>query len=231
MSDAHGVTGTCGASNMKAQLASLAAALERGDRDTVVALTGRLLAESHDPDTAAAILNAGLLPGMQVVGERFRAYELFLPDVLLAARAMTAAMEILKPRLVSAGVPGAGRVVLGTVAGDLHDIGKNLVAIMLEGAGFDVIDLGVDIPADRFVDAALSHDASVIGMSALLTTTMTGMKNVIDQIAARGLSRRIRTIIGGAPVSAAYAREIGADAYAADAASAVVEIRALARAS
>jgi 5-methyltetrahydrofolate--homocysteine methyltransferase len=211
------------------RLAALSAALQSGDRDAVVALTR----EALDPGAAAPrsspaeILNRGLLAGMQIVGDRFRAYELFLPDVLLAARAMAAAMEVLKPQLVSAGVPLAGRVVLGTVQGDLHDIGKNLVGIMLEGAGFDIIDLGVDVTPERFIDTALAHSAAVIGMSALLTTTMTGMKAVVDLIAERGLSDRLHTIVGGAPVSAAYAAEIGASAYAADATSAVDRVRAL----
>jgi 5-methyltetrahydrofolate--homocysteine methyltransferase len=212
---------------MDPRLTSLSTALQRGDRESVASLV-RAGLEGSDALPATAVLNDGLLPGMQIVGERFRAYELFLPDVLLAARAMSAAMTVLKPHLVSAGIPGAGRVVLGTVKGDLHDIGKNLVGIMLEGAGFEVIDLGVDISAEAFVDAALAHDARIIGLSALLTTTMTGMKDAVDLIAARGLSNRLRTIIGGAPASAAYAREIGADSYAADAASAVEQVRALA---
>jgi 5-methyltetrahydrofolate--homocysteine methyltransferase len=211
---------------MDARLTNLSTALQKGDRESVVSLV-RASLDGPEPLTSSTILNEGLLPGMQIVGDRFRAYDLFLPDVLLAARAMSAAMELLKPRLVAAGIPGAGRIVLGTVRGDLHDIGKNLVGIMLEGAGFEVIDLGTDVAPESFVDAAIAHDARIIGLSALLTTTMTGMKDVIDLIAARGESSRLQTIIGGAPVSAAYAREIGADAYAVDAPGAVDQIRAL----
>jgi 5-methyltetrahydrofolate--homocysteine methyltransferase len=205
-------------------LEALSTALRAGDRDRVEALTHESLAAGVAP---ADVLNSGLLPGMKIVGDQFRDHELFLPDVLLAARAMSAAMEVLRPRLIAEGVPLAGRCVLGTVKGDLHDIGKNLVAILLQGAGFEVIDLGVDVEPSRFIDAALAHSAPVVGMSALLTTTMTGMREVVAMIAERGLRDRIRTIVGGAPLSAAFAAEIGADAYAPDAASAVERIRAL----
>jgi 5-methyltetrahydrofolate--homocysteine methyltransferase len=205
-------------------LDSLSTALQAGDRDRVAALTAEALAGGIAP---ADVLGLALLPGMKIVGDKFREHELFLPDVLLAARAMAASMDLLKPRLIAEKVPLAGRCVLGTVKGDLHDIGKNLVAILLQGAGFEVIDLGVDVEPSRFLDAALAHDARVIGMSALLTTTMTGMREVVALIAARGLSGRVRTIVGGAPLSAAFAAEIGADAYAADAASAVERVRAL----
>lgn len=177
--------------------------------------------------TAAEILNGALLPGMAVVGTRFRDREIFLPDVLLAARAMKAAIKIIEPLLVRDSVPSAGVVVLGTVRGDLHDIGKNLVSVMLQGAGYRVIDLGNDVDADRFIDAAAGEGASVIGMSALLTTTMTEMAAVVSRIAERGLRDRLKTIIGGAPINAAYAREIGADAYAPDAVSAVETIASL----
>lgn len=173
------------------------------------------------------ILDRTLLPAMAVVGDRFRAHEIFLPDVLLAARAMHAAMALLKPLLVGDDVPPAGRVVVGTVAGDVHDIGKNLVATLLQGAGFEVIDLGTDISPDQFVDAAVHEGASVIGMSALLTTTMIGMRDVVDLVRERGLAGTVATIVGGAPVTAEFAREIGADAWAADAPSAVDRIRTL----
>ncbi len=203
----------------------LAIALQQGDRDRVVALTTQAIA---DGTSAALLLNQALLPGMKVVGERFRDYEIFLPDVLLAARAMNAAMELLRPLLVSEGVRLIGTVVLGTIKGDLHDIGKNLVAIMLQGAGFQIVDLGVDVEPSAFVDAAVQHKASIIGMSALLTTTMTGMGEVVAAVQTRGLRDSIRTIVGGAPVSAAFAEEIGADAYAPDAPAAVERIRVLA---
>jgi 5-methyltetrahydrofolate--homocysteine methyltransferase len=173
------------------------------------------------------ILDQALLPAMAVVGDRFRVHEIFLPDVLLAARAMHAAMALLKPLLVRDDVPPSGRVVVGTVVGDVHDIGKNLVATLLQGAGFEVIDLGTDVSPDRFVDAAVDAGAPVIGMSALLTTTMIGMRDVVDLVRARGLADTVATIVGGAPVTAEFAREIGADAWAADAPSAVDRIRTL----
>lgn len=206
-------------------LGDLSSALQHGDRDRVVALTRTAIEAGA---TAATLLNEALLPGMKVVGERFRDYEIFLPDVLLSARAMSGAMELLRPLLVAEGVPLVGTVVLGTVKGDLHDIGKNLVGIMLQGAGFQVVDLGVDVEPSAFVDAAAAHRASVIGMSALLTTTMTGMADVLAALEARGMRGSTRTIVGGAPVSPEFAQDIGADAYAADAPSAVERVKALA---
>ena len=164
------------------------------------------------------------LPGIDhnvVVGERFKAHEIFLPDVLLAAKAMYAGMDLLKPLLIKEGIPTIGKVVIGTVQGDLHDIGKNLVTIMLRGAGFDVIDLGNDVSPQRFVETAAKENADVLGMSALLTTTMPVMKTVIDLAKERELRPKTRIIIGGASVSADYAREIGADAYCFDGVSAV----------
>jgi 5-methyltetrahydrofolate--homocysteine methyltransferase len=206
------------------RLATLSARLQAGDDRAVRALTEAAIDDGVPP---AAILDRALLPGMAVVGARFREREIFLPDVLLAARAMRGAMAVLQPLLTARGVPAAGTVVLGTVRGDIHDIGKNLVGFMLEGAGFDVVDLGTDVPPERFVDAAVGGGASVIGMSALLTTTMAGMSEVVELVRARGLSGRIATIVGGAPLSDAFAREIGADAYACDAPSAVDAIRSL----
>jgi 5-methyltetrahydrofolate--homocysteine methyltransferase len=173
------------------------------------------------------ILDQALLPAMAVVGDRFRVHEIFLPDVLLAARAMHAAMALLKPLLVRDDVPPSGRVVVGTVVGDVHDIGKNLVATLLQGAGFEVIDLGTDVSPEQFVEAAVDAGAPVIGMSALLTTTMIGMRDVVDLVRERGLAGTLATIVGGAPVTAEFAREIGADAWAADAPSAVDRIRTL----
>jgi 5-methyltetrahydrofolate--homocysteine methyltransferase len=164
---------------------------------------------------------------MNVVGVRFREREIFLPDVLLAAKAMYAGLDLLKPLLAGAGVPSRGRIVIGTVQGDLHDIGKNLVAIMRRGSGYDVIDLGNDVPPERFIATARESGASLIGMSALLTTTMTAMRKVTARIAEEGLRGKIRVIIGGAPVSVDYAREIGADAYAYDAANAIEKVREL----
>jgi len=205
-------------------LSEIAGSLQRGEDDQVGTLVRQALDQRHAP---LEILNQGLIAGMDVVGEQFRKREIFLPDVLLAARAMYAGLDLLKPLLASEGVPTAGRVVLGTVQGDLHDIGKNLVGIMLKGAGFEVIDLGNDVPAERFVDTAVERGASVIGLSALLTTTMPAMKDVVDLVRARGLGGQLKVIVGGAPVSAAWAREIGADAQGYDAANAVERVRAL----
>ena len=195
-----------------------------GEPDTVRALAGRALGEEIAP---GEILRAGLIAGMTVVGDAFRRHEIFLPDVLLAAKAMQAGLDVLRPHLAAGGVPTAGRVVLGTVRGDLHDIGKNLVGILLGGAGFDVIDLGVDVPPERFVHCAEERGAAVIGVSALLTTTMTGMREVVALVHARGLADRVKVIVGGAPVTEAFAREIGADGYAYDAASAAVRVKQL----
>jgi len=205
-------------------LTRLATEVEAGEADLARATTGEALTAGR---SAEEVLKQGLLAGMAVVGERFRRREIFLPDVLLAARALHAGLAVLQPLLEGAGVPSAGRVVLGTVQGDLHDIGKNLVGILLRGAGFEVVDLGTDVAAERFVDAAVEHGARVIGMSALLTTTRLGMRDVIAALRTRGLAGKIRTIVGGAPVDPGFAREIGADAYAFDAASAVDEVRAL----
>jgi 5-methyltetrahydrofolate--homocysteine methyltransferase len=205
-------------------LTDIAESLERGEDDRVAELVRDAIARQTP---AVEILNNGLLAGMARVGEQFRLREIFLPDVLLSARAMYAGLDLLKPLLAHEGVPTAGRVVLGSVRGDLHDIGKNLVAIMLQGAGFEVTDLGHDVPPERFVDAAEQGGASVIGLSSLLTTTMPVMKDVVDLVRARGLAGRVRVIVGGAPVSEAWAREIGADAYGYDAANAVERVRAL----
>jgi 5-methyltetrahydrofolate--homocysteine methyltransferase len=207
-------------------LERLAERLIAGDDRGVLDLTQRALAHDLRP---ADILDRGLLGGMAVVGERFRDREIFLPDVLLAARAMHGAMGVLKPLLVGQRTSAKGKVVLGTVSGDLHDIGKNLVGILLEGAGFDVVDLGTDVSADAFVDAAIESGAGVIGMSALLTTTMTGMADVVRLVHESGLGDRVATIVGGAPVTKAFAREIGADGYAPDASSAVETIGRLVR--
>lgn len=208
---------------MNLQLRMISQALQAGDRDRVQELTRQAVARRTEPRD---ILSA-LLAGMAVVGERFRDHEIFLPDVLLAARAMNAAMALLKPLLVRDGVPALGTIVLGTVAGDLHDVGKNLVGIMLKGAGFDVVDVGTDVPAERFVETAVASGASVIGLSALLTTTMVNMQPVIELVERRGLRGTVRTIVGGAPLTEAFAREVGADGYGFDAANAVQRVRAL----
>ena len=195
-----------------------------GDEEQVAQLTGQAIAQSTP---AKRILDDGLIAGMNVVGRQFKEHEIFLPDVLLAARAMYAGMDMLKPLLVRDGIPSLGKVVLGTIQGDLHDIGKNLVSIMLTRAGFEIIDLGTDVAPERFVETAKAQGAKVIGMSALLTTTMVKMRDVIELLAEGQLSGKIKTIVGGAPVSEAYAREIGADAHGFDAASAVERVKAL----
>jgi len=205
-------------------LQAIAESLERGDHERVRRLTRQAI-EGGTP--VGQILHGALIAGMKVASDRFRRHEIFLPDVLLAAKAMYAGLELLKPLLGQENVSSLGKVVLGTVRGDLHDIGKNLVGVMLTGAGFEVIDLGHDVVSERFVDTALAENASIIGMSALLTTTMPRMREVVELLKQRNLPGRIRTIIGGAPVSAEFAREIGADAYGYDAANAVVRVSSL----
>ncbi len=199
--------------------------LRRGDDAEVKELTREAIRQGIE---TKKILDEGLIAGMAVVGEQFKAHEIFLPEVLLSARAMYAGMEELKPLLVKEGVPALGRVVIGSVQGDLHDIGKNLVGIMLKGAGYEVIDLGNDVAPERFISTAIEHDAGIIGMSALLTTTMPVMKKVVTLAREQG-GGRIKTIVGGAPLSAAFAREIGADAYGYDAANAVDQVKMLVR--
>ena len=174
-----------------------------------------------------SILDDGLIAGMNVVSVRFRNHEMFLPEVLLCARAMTAGVAPLRPLMIAEDVPSRGKVVLGSVQGDLHDIGKNLVGIMLQGAGFDVVDLGTDVPPEKFIDAALAENASVIGLSSLLTTTMDIMKGVLNLVGERGLSEQVKVIVGGAPLSEEFAQSIGAQSYAYDAANAVEKVRAM----
>ncbi len=207
-----------------AVLTELADAVITGDHARAGTLTRAVIAQGLPPKT---ILDDGLIAGMTVVGNRFRVHEIFLPDVLLAARAMYAGMDELRPLLVKEGIPTLGKVVIGTVRGDLHDIGKNLVGIMLKGAGFEVIDLGHDVAPERMVRTAVEQGAGVIGMSALLTTTMPVMAEVVGLVKAEGLAGRVRTVVGGAPVSAAFAREIGADAYGFDAGNAVDVVKEL----
>lgn len=173
------------------------------------------------------VLNQGLIAGMDVVGQKFKNNEFYVPEVLIAARAMKAGMKLLKPRFAESGVEPVARLALGTVKGDLHDIGKNLVSMMLEGAGFEIIDLGVDVSPDKFIAAIKEKNVQVIGMSALLTTTMLNMKSTINQLKNDGLRDSVKIIIGGAPVTQNYADEIGADGYAADAATAVTVVKQL----
>ena len=198
-----------------ADLQALAEALIKGDRNAVSEMTTQAVEEGVG---AKDILEQGLIAGMNVVGKRFKANEVYVPEVLIAARAMHAGMAVLEPALAKAGVEPAGTVVLGTVKGDLHDIGKNLVGMMLTGAGLKVVDIGTDVPAEKFVESCKAEGAQVCAMSALLTTTMPQMAEVVKALNDAGVTAK--TIIGGAPVTQSYAEEIGADGYAADAASA-----------
>jgi 5-methyltetrahydrofolate--homocysteine methyltransferase len=196
--------------------------LQQGNPKNVAELTQQAINAKINIKT---ILDKGLIAGMTVVGEKFKAHEIFLPDVLLAAKAMYAGMDLLKPHLIKEGIPAIGKVVIGTVQGDLHDIGKNLVAIMLKGAGFEVIDLGNDVSPQKFLDTAVRENADVIGMSALLTTTMPVMKKVINLAKEQNLRGRKKFIVGGAPLSSEYAKEIGADAYCFDGMSTVETVK------
>jgi 5-methyltetrahydrofolate--homocysteine methyltransferase len=199
-----------------ADLKALADAVIKGDQGTAVEITKSALKEGT---AAKNVLEEGLIAGMDVVGARFKKNEIYIPEVLIAARAMKMAMEILEPELVKAGVEPVGKFLIATVQGDLHDIGKNLVAMMLKGAGFEVIDLGVDVGPEKFVEQVRAAGAQLVGMSALLTTTMPGMEKTIKALKDAGVPAKI--MIGGAPVTQDYADKIGADGYAPDAASAV----------
>ncbi len=199
-----------------ADLKELADAIIKGDQNTAVEITKAALAEGTAPKT---ILDDGLIAGMDVVGARFKKNEVYIPEVLISARAMKMAMTVLEPELVKAGVKPVGKFLIGTVQGDLHDIGKNLVAMMLKGAGFEVIDLGVDISPEKFVEQAKATGVQLVGMSALLTTTMPSMEKTIKALSDAGL--QVKIMIGGAPVTQNYADKVGASGYAADAASAV----------
>lgn len=198
--------------------------LQKGRAKNVKELVQKAIDEGIDANT---ILEEGLLHGMGIIGDKFKKNEVYVPDVLIAARAMNTGTELLKPLLVSSGVKAKGKVVLGTVKGDLHDIGKNLVRMMMEGKGLEVIDLGVDVPAEKFIETATSNNADIIACSALLTTTMTEMQNVIDKVKASPLAGKVKTMIGGAPVTDSFRVSIGADAYAPDAASAAEAALAL----
>lgn len=201
-----------------ADFEALQQAIIKGKNKDAAALTEALLAEGV---TAKQILDEGMIPGMNVVGEKFKNNEYYVPEVLIAARAMKAAMELVRPKLLEAKVEPKGKVAIATVRGDLHDIGKNLVAMMLEGAGWDILDLGVDCSPEQFVDAVVNQGADIVAMSALLTTTMPSMKETVDALKEAGVRDKAKVMIGGAPVTQQYADEIGADGYSADAASAV----------
>ena len=197
--------------------------LQKGRAKNVKALVEEALAQGLDPK---AILNEGLLDGMMIVGDKFKRNEVFVPEVLVAARAMTAGLSILEPKLVEIGNEPVGKAVVGTVKGDLHDIGKNLVVMMLKGAGFEIHDMGTDVDADAFIAKAEEVGADVIGMSALLTTTMPNMKSLVDALNERGLREKYIVMVGGAPVNESFAEQIGADFYTADATSAAEAAKA-----
>jgi len=197
-------------------LKTLADAIIKADQNAAAKITKSALDEGIPAKT---ILDKGLIAGMAVVGARFKKNEVYIPEVLISARAMKSAMEVLEPALAKAGVEPVGRFLIGTVQGDLHDIGKNLVAMMLKGAGFQVSDIGVDVPPEKFIEQAKATGIGLIGISALLTTTMPGMEKTLKALRAAGV--RAKVMIGGAPITQGYADKIGADGYAADAASAV----------
>ena len=204
-------------------LEELTAAVSAGKRTEVVRITGELLASGASPQS---IVEQGLVPGMAVVGDRFKRNEIFVPEMLIAARAMKEALKILEPLLVQAGITPKHTAVIGTVQGDLHDIGKNLVAMMWRGANFNIVDLGANVTPEKYVEAVRQHGAHLVGLSALLTTTMPAMRLTVEKLRAAGLGP-VKIMVGGAPVTEQFAREIGADGYAADAGSAVDVARAL----
>lgn len=206
---------------MSTDLTLLTEAVKTGKRKDAKSITEQALAESASPQ---AILDA-LKNGMDDVGRRFKANEIFVPEVLVAARAMKSSMELLEPVLAASGIKAAFRVVIGTVEGDLHDIGKNLVAMMLKGSGFEVIDLGTNVSPATFAEAVKTHNAQLVGLSALLTTTMPAMRSTVETLKTAGLT--VKIMVGGAPITDAFAKEIGADGYSADAASAVELARSL----
>ena len=209
-------------------LEDIASNLYNGEAEEVAQLVERALSQGLKPNE---ILQGGLIAGMDDVGRDFKAGDLYVPEVLIAARAMHAGMGILRPLLAESDASSAGKFLIGTVKGDLHDIGKNLVKMMAQGAGIEVVDCGIDVSADKFLQSYKENpDAKAVGMSALLTTTMTGMKEVIDRFENEGLRKKVKFMVGGAPLTDQYAKEIGADGYAPDAASAADKFKAFLRA-
>jgi len=198
--------------------------LYEGKFDEVESATKTALEEGI---AAQEILNDGLIAGMNIVGRDFKAGDLFIPEVLMCARAMHAGLDVLRPLLAESGAASMGKIILGTVAGDLHDIGKNLVSMLLQGAGYDIIDLGTDVKPEQFVVAVRDEGADLIGMSAMLTTTMPSMKSTINALIEAGIRDKVKVIVGGAPVTSKFAEEIGADSYAPDAGTAVDTARQL----
>ena len=195
-----------------------------GNAKQAVAVTKEAVAAGVDPQV---LLDEYMIPAMDEVGQRFESNECFVPELLISARAMKGAVEVIRPLLATAGAEPIGRVVIGTVQGDLHDIGKNLVAIMLEGGGFEITDIGVDANADKFIDAINTKNPDIVALSALLTTTLPSMKNIIDRLTQAGVRQRVKVIVGGAPVTQDFADEIGADGYSDNAGGAVGLVRGL----
>ncbi len=192
--------------------------LRAGDAEGLAAEVSRMLEEGIYPEV---ILNEGLISCMGRIGVQFKNNEIFIPEVLISADAMNAGMKILEPRLIEAGVKPVAKVVVGTVKGDLHDIGKNLVSMMLKGAGFEIEDCGIDVPVEKFIEALKTSGAEILAMSSLLTTSMPAMKNTIEELKANGLREKVKVMVGGAPITDGFARQIGADGYGKDAAEAV----------
>lgn len=209
---------------MEGLLSSIYQAILEGDQAAARSAVQRAMEENLEAET---ILKQAMMPAMQEVGRLFEEGEYFVPEMLVAARAMQTGLSLLKPKLVQADVAPAGKVVAGTVKGDLHDIGKNLVCMMLEGAAFEIIDLGTDVPPERFVEAMQTSGAQLLALSALLTTTMPNMKQTIEALQQAGLRQQVKVMVGGAPVTETFARQIGADGYAPDASRAVALAKSL----
>jgi len=207
-----------------AELQKLFDAIVNGDAKAALALTQQALAENVPP---GEIISGYMIPAMDDVGRKFECEDYFVPELLLSGRAMKGALELLRPLLAASGAEPTGRVVIGTVKGDLHDIGKNLVTSLLEGGGFEVHDLGADVPSEKFIEAARSHKADIVALSALLTVTMPAMKTTVEAFCQAGLRNSVKIIVGGAPVTAHYAQEIGADGYGESASAAVGLARSL----
>jgi 5-methyltetrahydrofolate--homocysteine methyltransferase len=207
-----------------ADFSELYSAILNGEEKLAVQLTGKALSQGASP---AELISRWMIPAMDEVGRLFEAQEYFIPELLLAGRAMKAALEPLRPLLAASGAQPTGRVVLGTVKGDLHDIGKNLVASMLEGAGFEVIDLGVDVSSEKFLEAVKTHKPDILALSALLTVTMPEMKKNVDALRQAGIRGEVKVLIGGAPVTREFAEEIGADGFGDNAGSAVTLARSI----
>ena len=204
--------------------AGMSESVIKGQAQRTLDLVQAAISEGIDPKV---ILDSGLIPGMDVVGDRFRRNVIYVPEVLISARAMKAGVELLRPLLTSTGAKPMGTAIIGTIKGDLHDIGKNLVAMMWEGAGLKVVDIGINNPPEKYIKAILEHKAQIVGMSALLTTTMVNFKLVVQALEREGMRNQVKIMVGGAPVSAKFAKDIGADGYAPDAATAVEVVKQL----